>query len=121
MALTKTTTVVANSITMTAGAGNVTSGADTDLSTYYKVGVAILFTNGGTAPTIAPQVEVQICETSGGTYIDVATVTGGLVNSGLTPYYVPLPDETKFYQIVSGSNTGQAVTLRAVLYGITAY
>lgn len=122
MALTKTSTVITNDATMTAGAADVTNGSNTDLSTYYQATVLIRFTNGGTAPTVAPQCRVQMStDSTAANYIDIATVTGGLVNSGHTDFPVYIPDTAKNFQVISGANTGQNVTLRIVLYGITAF
>ncbi len=119
MAATKASTVVANNTTMTAGAGNVTS-ADQDLTTAYRTVARIRLTNGATAPTIAPQVAVQISEdTTGANYMTLTTVVGDAVNSSVNEFVVEIPDPAEHMQFVSGSNTGQNCTLRIVVEKIT--
>lgn len=120
MALTKSNTVIHNNITMTAAAGDVTS-SDQDLTAVYQAVVRIRFTNGATGPTVAAQAKVQISEdTTGANYMTLATVNGGTVNSAVTEYTIAIPDGAEHLQIVSGSNTAQNVTLRAVIEKITA-
>ena len=120
MAITKASVVVANNITMTAGAANVTS-ADQDLTASYRTIARIRFTNGATGPTVQVQVAVQVSEdTTAGDYMTLATVYSGTVNSAVSEYVVEIPDTALHVQFVSGSNTGQNVTLRIVIEKITA-
>jgi len=120
MALTKSSTVVHNSITLTAGAGNTTS-SNQSLTGVYQAIARIRFTNGATGPTVAAQTQVQISEdTTGANYMTLATLGGGTTNSAVSEYVVYIPDAALNLQFVSGSNTAQNVTLRVVLDTITA-
>ena len=119
MAITKSSVVVHNNITLTAGAGNTTS-ADQDLTASYRQVARVRFTNGATGPTVQAQCQIQVAETSTGDYTTLATVYGGVVNSAVSEFEVEIPDATPHMRFVSGSNTGQAVTLRAMLDTITA-
>jgi hypothetical protein len=118
-AVTKTNTVVANSITMTAGAGDVTS-SDFDNSGSYRTHCIIRFTNGATGPTVAPRVDVQTSEdTTAGNYSTLFTVNGDTVNSSVNTRDVWLNDAVEHARFISGSNTVQNVTLRIVCEKIT--
>ena len=111
---TKSSTVVANDITMTAGAGDVTS-SDLDLTGSYRTDCVIRFTNGATGPTIAPRVDVVVSEdTTAGNYSKLFTVNGDTVNSSVNVRPFTMPDSVMHAKFVSGSNTGQNVTLRIV-------
>src|SRR5690242_13698600 len=119
-AITKASVVVSNDITMTAGAGDATS-ADTSLTGVYRAICHIRFTNGATGPTIAPRVDVQTAEdTTAAHYSKIVTVTGGVANNGVTVFDVELNDAVEHVRFISGSNTGQNVTLRVVIEEITA-
>lgn len=120
MGVTKANVVIANNTTMTAGAGDVTNGANTDLTGAYRTIANIRFTNGATPPTVAPRVDVQICEANAGSYSTLVTVNGDTSTANSVSYrLVELPDPVEFCQFISGSNTGQAVTLRIVIEKIT--
>lgn len=116
---TKANVVVANDITMTAGASDVTS-SDVDLTGSYRTHCIIRFTNGATGPTVAPRVDVMTSEdTTAGHYSKLFTVNGDTVNSSVNVRDVWLNDSVEHLQFVSGSNTGQNVTLRIVCEKIT--
>jgi hypothetical protein len=116
--VTKANVVVANNITMTAGAADVNS-ADQDLTASYRTVCNITFTNGGTGPTIAPRVDVQIAEDTTN-YKKLVTVNGDTIASSVNFRQVVLEDPVEHCRFVSGSNTGQNVTLRIVTEKITA-
>jgi hypothetical protein len=118
-AVTKSSTVVANSITMTAGAADVTS-SDFDNSGSYRTHCIIRFTNGATGPTVAPRVDIQTSEdTTAGNYSTLFTVNGDTVNSSVNTRDVWLNDAVEHARFISGSNTVQNVTLRIVCEKIT--
>lgn len=120
MALTKASVVIANGTTLTAGAGNTTSSVE-DVTAAYTASVRVRLTNGATGPTVAAQVAVQIAEdTTSGNFMTIATVQGSVANSAVVESLVQLPDTAMQLRTVSGSNTGQNVTLRIVLEKITA-
>lgn len=119
-AVTKSSTVVANDITMTAGAGDVTS-SDVDLTGAYRTHCIIRFTNGATGPTVAPRVDILTSEdTTAGHYSKIFTVNGDTVNSSVNTRDIWLNDTVEHLEFVSGSNTVQNVTLRIVCEKITA-
>ena len=117
-AITKTSVVVENNITMTAGAASVTS-PSTSVSGSYHTICHIQFTNGTAGPTVAPFVTVQTSEVSGGTYVNVVTVNGDTTASSVSERDVVLDDAVENVQFVYGGNTGQNVTLRIVVEEIT--
>lgn len=119
--LTKSSTVVHNSITLTAGAGDTTSSTQS-LTGSYQHTARIRITNGATGPTVVAQCKVQISEdTTSGNFMTLATILGTTVNSDVVEVVVAIPDTAQQVRFVSGSNTGQNVTLRVVLDTITAY
>ena len=120
MAITKSNTVVVNDVSLAAGAATVTSG-DQDLTGSYRTLVRIRFTNGGTGPTVQCQCAINIAEdTTSAHYTNLTTVFGGTVASAVSEFAIEIPDSAEHLEFVYGSNTGQAVTLRAVIEKITA-
>lgn len=118
-AVTKSSTVVANNTTLTAGAADVTT-SDVDLTAAYRVHIIIRFTNGATGPTVAPRCDVQTSEdTTAGNYSTLFTVNGDTVNSSVNTRDVWLNDAVEHARLVCGSNTGQNVTLRIVVEKVT--
>lgn len=120
MTITKVRTSIASAVTMTAGAGNVTSTA-IDLTAGYGAQVSISITNGATGPTVAGQVQIQVSNDSSGTLWSnfggalVASVT----NSAVTTWSVDLPIGVARVRLISGSNTAQACTLDADISNVT--
>lgn len=121
MASTKSRTSLHASTTLTAGAGNTTS-SSVDLSTGYGAVVDIQLTNGGTGPTIAAQVQVQVATDSGGTlWVNYGgALVGSTTLSVVSSWSVEIPIGAAAVRTVSGSNTGQAVTLSADVSQVTA-
>ena len=118
MAATKSNSYVLSDVTMTAGAGNVTTSGP-DVSGAYGSIALIKFTNGTTGPTVAGQVDIQL---SGDTtnWYSLTTVLSSLANSAVVSFPVLIPMEAKNVRFVSGSNTGQNVTLRIEVTSVTA-
>lgn len=120
MALTKANTVVHDDATLTAGAADTTS-ATQDLTGSYDTLVRVRITNGATGPTVAAQCKVQISEADiAAKYMTLATLQGGTANSGVYEWCVQIPGAAEYLRTVSGSNTGQNVTLRVTLEKVTA-
>ena len=111
MATTKTVTVIHNNITLTAAAGDTTS-SSWDLQNGYGGTLHIRITNGGTGPTIAAQVQVQTSPDDSNYYDFGGPLVGTTTNSDVIEWNVEIPMGVKYLQTVSGSNTGQDVTLR---------
>ena len=120
MAATKSRTSLASGVTMTAGAGNVNSSA-VDLSTGYGAFVNVKLTNGATGPTVAAQVQVQVANDSGGTLWTNfgGPLVGSTTNSAVSQFGVEIPIGCAAVRIVSGSNTGQNVTLDSDVSNVT--
>lgn len=120
MALTKGNTVVHNDITLTAGAADTTSSTQ-DLTGNYQTIARIRITNGATGPTIAAQVSVQLSEVdTAADFMELTAVDGGTTNSEVSEFVIDIPPSAEYLRFVSGSNTGQDVTLRVVIEKITA-
>ncbi len=123
MAASKTRTSIASGVTMTAGAGNVST-VGPDLSTAYGAQLDIKLTNGGTGPTVAAQVQIQVAAdyNSGSPHLWVnfgGPLVGSTTNSAASSWSVELPIGVAAVQIVSGSNTGQNVTLDCDISSVT--
>lgn len=121
MALTKARTSLHSAITLTAGAGNTTS-STIDLTGSYGTQVDIQLTNGATGPTIAAQVQIQVAADSGGTLFTNfgGPLVGSTASSAVSSWSVDLPIGVGAVRLVSGSNTGQNVTIDADYSKVTA-
>ena len=111
MAAAKTTTVVRNNITMTAGAGDVTS-TGVNISKGFGALANIKLTNGGTAPTIAAQTLIQLSPDNTNYYDFGAPFIGNLTDNGVESFTIDIPVAANFIRFVTGSNTVQDVTMR---------
>jgi hypothetical protein len=120
MAATKTRTALHSGTSLTAGAGNVTS-TTVDLSASYGAVVDIRLTNGATGPTVAAQVQVQVAADAAGTlWVNFGgPLVGSTTASAASSWSVEIPIGVAAVRTVSGSNTGQAVTLDADVSSVT--
>jgi len=121
MALAKTRTSINSATTMTAGAGDV-NGTAQDLTGSYGAQLDIKLTNGATGPTVGAQVQVQVAADAGGTlWVNFGgALVGPTSNNGTASWSLDLPIGVAAVRLVSGSNTGQAVTLDADISKVTA-
>ncbi len=121
MATTKARTSIHSATTLTAGAGNTTS-STIDLSTGYGAQLDIKLTNGGTGPTIAAQVQIKVAADSGATLLVNfgGPLIGAVANNGVGSWSIELPIGVAAVVLVSGSNTGQNVTIDADISNVTA-
>lgn len=121
MAATKTRTSLYSAQTLTASAGDTTS-ATQNVSTGYGVQVDIKLTNGATGPTVAAQVQIEVAADAAGTLFTKfgGPLVGNTTNSGVSSWSVELPIGVAAFRLVSGSNTGQDVTLDADYANVTA-
>lgn len=110
MGATKSNTQVHNSTTLTAGAGDTTSSA-VDLTTAYGAVLNIKLTNGATGPTVPAQCQVQVSEDNSKYYNFGFPLVGSAANSAVTSWTVEIPLGVQYIKTVSGSNTGQNVTI----------
>lgn len=108
---TKTGAVVHNNITLTASAGDTTSDA-VDLQDGHESLALIKITNGATGPTVPAQVQIQLSSDNSNYYDYGGPLVGGTTNAGVYSWGIDIPRGTKYLKTVSGSNTGQNVTLR---------
>lgn len=125
MAATKSRTSIWSSQTLTAGGGNVNS-SWIDLSTAYGAMIDITLVNGGTGPTVAAQVQVQVASdyNAGSPTLPVnygSPLVGDVIAGQGGNFSVEIPPGTAAFRLVAGSNTAQAVTVNAdvsILTGI---
>lgn len=113
MAATKTRTSIAAAVTMTAAAADVTSSAVT-LTTGYGASLDLKLTNGGTGPTVAAQIQIQLSNDNTTYWNFGGPLIGKTSNSGVSSWAgIRIPIGAQYLKIVTGSNTGQNVTLDA--------
>jgi hypothetical protein len=120
MAATKTRTALHAGTALTAGAASVTSQA-VDLSTGYGSVVDVRLTNGATGPTVGAQVQVQVATDATGTlWVNFGgPLVGSITGSAVSSWCVEVPIGVAAVRTVSGSNTGQTVTLDADVSTVT--
>ncbi len=120
MASTKSVTAIWSSQTLTAGSGDTTSSAVT-LDDGYGAALHIKLTNGGTGPTIAAQVQIQVSADNSEWYNFGGPLIGTTGNSEVSSWGgIPIDAGVEFLRLVSGSNTGQNVTVDADISEVTA-
>lgn len=116
MAITKTVGSIHNNVTLTASTGD-TTGSVIDLTDSDETAVYIKITNGATGPTIAAQCQIQVSPDNSNWYNFGGPLQAGIAGSGTVPFYawagIRLPPGVGYVRAVSGSNTGQNVTIRA--------
>ena len=119
MASTKVVSVLDNDVTLTAGAGDHTSSIWT-IDDGYGGELYIKITNGGTGPTIAAEVQVEVSPDNSNWYKLPGPLISSLGNGIVSSWPVPINAATKYVKTVSGSNTGQDVVIRVEGSEITA-
>lgn len=119
MASTKVVTVLDSNVTLTAGAGDHTSSVAT-LTTGYGGELHIKHTNGATGPTLASQSQVWASADNSNWYKFGGALIAQLGNNAITSWSIPIPIGVGYLEVISGSNTGQNVTLRAEIMQVTA-
>jgi hypothetical protein len=116
MAATKTHSAV--SATLTAGAGDTTA-TGVDLTTVYDAAYLIKITNGATGPTNPAQVQPQVSGDNSAWYNLGGPLVAGTTNSAVYSWVVEIPRSALYVRTVSGSNTGQNVTLNTDVVELT--
>jgi hypothetical protein len=119
MASTKIVTVLDNNVTLTAGAGNHTSSV-WDLADGYGGELHIKVTNGATGPTIAAQAQIWASPDNSNWYKLGGALIAQLGNAVITSWSILVPMGIKYLEVISGSNTGQNVTIRVEGTEVTA-
>lgn len=119
MASTKSVTAIWSGTTLTAGAADTTATAVV-LDDGYGAGLCVKITNGGTAPTIPAQVQIQVSQDNSEWYNYGGAMVGNTTNSGIESWSVDIPIGFEYLRLVGGSNTGQNVTVDADISEVTA-
>lgn len=120
MPTTKSNTVVHDNITLTAGSGDTTSSAQ-DLTTSYGAVVFIKLTNGVTGPTAPAQIQIEASGDGSTNWYDYGgPMQGDDAANGVYSFFSEFPIGIPYVRFVSGSNTGQNVTLRVELVQVIA-
>lgn len=113
MASTKTTTVIFNGVTLTAGNADTSSNA-VDLTDGYGASINVKLVNGATGPTLPAQVQIQVSADGTNYYNFCGPLVGGVANAGSYTWGgVDIPIGVKYIKLVAGSNTDQNVTVTA--------
>jgi hypothetical protein len=118
MATTKTQTDIWDGITLSAGALSI-SGASIDLSTGYGGQVYMKITNGGTGPTVAGQVQIQVSPDDV-KFFDYGTFVAGTASSLSYSWSPDIPIGVTYLKLIAGSNTGQNVTIDASIINVVS-
>lgn len=122
MAATKTRTSIHAATTLTADAGaDTTVSSAVDLTAGYGASLEIKLTNGGTGPTVAAQVQIQLSNDNTTYFNFGGPLVGKTSASGVAQWGgIRIPIGAKYLKLSSGSNTGQNVTLTADISEVTA-
>ncbi len=118
MTTTKVVNVLDDNVTLVASAGNHDSSVG-DLQDGYGGLLHIKITNGATGPTVAAQAQVQTSPDNSNWYNFGGAMQSTLGNAVVTSWAVPIPIGVKYLKVVSGSNTGQNVTIRCSITEVT--
>lgn len=119
MPSTKVNTVIWSTQTLTAGAGNTTSSVIT-LDDGYGAALHIKLTNGGTGPTVAAQVQIQVSADNSEFYNFGGALVGLTSNNGISSWGgIEIPLGVEYLRLVAGSNTGQNVVVDSDISEIT--
>ena len=119
MASTKVVTVLDDSVTLTAAAGDHTSGVWT-IDDGYGGELYIKITNGATGPTVAAQAQIWASPDGTNYYKIGGVLISTLGNAIVTSWSIPIPIGIEYIKVISGSNTGQDVTIRCEGSEVTA-
>jgi hypothetical protein len=120
MAATKTTTVIWNGQTLTAGAANITSNVVT-LTGGYGASLNIKLTNGATGPTLAAMVQIQVSADNAEWFDLGGALSGSTANVGVYSWGgIDIPMGVKYLRLSAGGNTAQNVTVDADITEVTA-
>ncbi|MCK5217869.1 MAG: hypothetical protein KAJ93_08770 [Methanosarcinales archaeon] len=119
MATTKVVSVLDNDVTLTAAAGDHTSTVWT-IDDGYGGELYIKITNGATGPTIAAEAQIWASPDNSNWYEFGGPVVGTTGNSEIVSHAINIPVGIEHVKVVSGSNTGQNVTIRVEGSEITA-
>jgi len=110
-------TVLDDNVTLTAGAGNHTSGLWTKVGTNTDAMLNIKITNGATGPTVAAQAQVQTSPDNSNWFNRGGALVAALGNAVVSSWSIAIGANDNYIQVVSGSNTVQNVVIRCSVTG----
>lgn len=119
MAATKVPQVLDNNVTLTAGAGDHTSGIGT-LTTGYGAVLHVSIQNGATGPTVNTQAQVWVSADNSNFYKLGGVLNPSIANAAFSSWTIPLHIGLQYVKVISGSNTSQNVTIRVEVSQVTA-
>lgn len=124
MATTTTATKSTSTLQASAsnGAGSTTNSSSIDMTTKMECDLRGLITNGGTGPTVALTVTVQV-SSDNATWKDtpMAVAPAGTGNSATGTFFFKGLRGGQYYRLKFSGNTGQAVTVEGFVDHITNY
>jgi len=97
-----------------------TASGSLDLRTTFGALVTVRVTNGGTGPTVAPTVTINV-STDNGTWRQYTAVQSNTGNSVVTDFVFDIPATVMYVQVSITGNTGQAVTVEALAHEFTSF
>lgn len=116
MAVSKTARTLQASATNTAG--STTTGSAVNLTTALGLAVTAKVTNGGTGPTVACSVYIDVSNDNS-TWATWASGIAGVANSGVYEFSWELPPQIMYARARFTGNTGQSVTVEAYGHELT--
>ena len=120
MASTKVFTALFSAETLTAGAGDKTSALAT-LDDGYGASLHLKITNGGTGPTVAAQMQVQVSGDNSEWYKFGEAFVGSVTASAVRSWGgIDIPPGVEYLRVLAGSNTDQNVVVDADISEVTA-
>ncbi len=121
MGSTKVVSILDNDVTLTAGDGPLSHESGVwNLEDGYGGELVIKITNGGTGPTVAAEMQVQVSPDNSNWYNSGGVIKSTLGNGVVSSWPVPISAATKFVKVLSGANTGQDVVIRVEGTEVTA-
>jgi len=119
MSTTKVVSILDDNVTLTAAAGDHTSGIWT-LDDGYGGQLHIKVTNGATGPTVAAVAQAWASPDNSNWYKLGGALGSTLGNNVVSSWSIPIPIGVEFIKVISGSNTGQDVVIRVEGSEVTA-
>jgi len=120
MAWTKTTAVISNNISLTAGGGPTTSSSQDTTTTGVKH-IYLKLTNGATGPAVPASATVQSSADNSNFY-DFYTFTGGTGNNEVKSISFQLMAPVQYIRVVwTHGSTGSAITARAEISQVSEW
>lgn len=101
-------------------AGSTATSSYVDISADYDVEIVGKITNGGTGPTIACSVYVEVADSSSADPIRIGAAVGSVTASAVTHFRINVPRGSAKVRTVFTGNTGQSVTVEAHADRVTA-